>query len=108
LWLRYFNKIGAERAGELLKALIEHGIAHDLEAQAGDVGEETIASLGLAALLCAFRAKAPEITNQFNELGRRLGPSLHSPQVLVSCDVAIRAFQCSRAGAPRMGKAWPP
>lgn len=72
LWLRYFNKLPQDSVRALVDRLIESGLARDLEAQAGEVGDEEMAGLGLSSALKGFRSNTPSRLAGLRTLGRQL------------------------------------
>ena len=73
LWLRYLEKLTADDAKLLAECLIRSGLLRDLDAQAGEVGEEGMIAIGLGPALKVFRSKAPVVQQKLRELGKRLG-----------------------------------
>jgi Family of unknown function (DUF5677) len=72
LWLRYFNQLSANDARELADCLISSGLLRDLEAQAGEVGEEEMARMGLLPTLTKNRSEEPKNRQRLRDLGERL------------------------------------
>ena len=73
LWLRYLEKLTADDAKLLAGCLIRSGLLRDLNAQAGEVGEEEMMAIGLGPALKIFRSKASDVQQKLRELGKRLG-----------------------------------
>jgi len=77
LWLKYFNTLSSIDAKALASCLIGSGLLRDLEAQAGEVGEDEMGAMGLASALMQFRAKDPGIRQELTALGGRLAWPSH-------------------------------
>lgn len=72
LWLRYLNTLQQASARQLVDHMIGFGLSRDLEAQAAEVGDEEMASLGLSSALAGFRSSAPARLAGLRTLGREL------------------------------------
>jgi len=72
LWLRYFNTLPSADATSLAECLIGSRLLMDLEAQAGEVGENEMTVMGLDRALAGFRSKEPALRQRLKELGGRL------------------------------------
>lgn len=73
LWLRYLKSITESDGIELIDYLVSTGIWKDLEAQAGEIGENSMGALGLSQALEVFRAREEPSRNKLKLLGERLG-----------------------------------
>ncbi len=73
LWLRYLEKRTTDDARLLAECLVQSGLLRDLEAQAGEVGEEEMMAMGLGPAHKACRPRAPVVAEKLRGLGKRLG-----------------------------------
>ena len=72
LWLRYLAKLTANDAKVLAECMIKSGLLRDLNAQAGEVGEEEMMAIGLHPALKMFRSEESVVQQKLREIGKRL------------------------------------
>ncbi len=72
LWLRDLTSLSIDRFERLTMAMIGTGVLKDLEAQAGDVGEDLIGAMGLDKDLARYRATDGQRREELKSLGRQL------------------------------------
>lgn len=72
LWLKYFNTLSLADGRTLTECLIDSGVLRDLEAQAGQVGDDEMTAMGLDQAFATFRSNEPDLRQKLRELGKRL------------------------------------